>query len=125
MQSDVLKDAKRYVKEWAYRLRLQDWKFIVKVAGSELEAFATCDYNVCHGIATIKVRDPIHMPDYDKGFCNDLEVSIVHEMLHLRFKPIEQFIDDKELKAPKDHEASIELTAQALVSAARGYRRLF
>lgn len=124
MKNNTLAWARRYVKDWAYRLRLQDWKITVEVAGSELEAFAHTNINRHHNTANITVRNPVHTPS-DNAAVDDLEVTVVHELLHLRFLPVELTLDDRDLKPPKEHEASIDLTAQALVSAARNHRRLF
>lgn len=85
-------------KEWQKRLRLQDW--IVKAG---IYRARDMDLNECQGecvwhtktkLATIRLIDPV---DYPEGLIEDqdMEKTLVHELLHLHFAPIHADTDNE------------------------------
>jgi hypothetical protein len=106
---------------WQKRLRLQDWDVRVRVrrkAQMSAEKCRACvDADLRLKEALIEIQDPI---DYTpKIWVNDMEQSLVHELLHLHFAPFEAEEGTAELVA---QEQAIELIACALVNLARGER---
>jgi hypothetical protein len=106
------------LKEWQKRLRLQDWIIKVRLARAlELpENSMGCVHVVLpKKMAIIKVLDPI---DYDSSLMlpQDMEDTLVHELLHLHLEPILHGIDDsKHIEV----EQAIESISFGLVTALR------
>jgi hypothetical protein len=106
------------LKEWQKRLRLQDWIIQVRIArANELpENSMGCVHAVLpKKMASIKVLDPI---DYDHSLMvpQDMEDTLVHELLHLHLEPILQGIDDSKYI---EVEQAIESISFGLVTALR------
>ena len=75
-----------WVKRWQDRLRLQDWKVearIVRKADLKPDTLGNLKWNSEDKTATIKVLDP---RDYDlatERIPQDMELTVVHELIHL------------------------------------------
>ncbi len=75
-----------WVKRWQERLRLQDWKVeahIVRRADLKPETLGNLKWNSEDKTAAIKVLDP---RDYDLApdrIAQDMELTVVHELIHL------------------------------------------
>lgn len=99
---------------WQRVLRLQDWDVAVSmerrhalkrgVANAEIDIYRR---------AKIRLLDPVDIAPDDWAQDQDLEISIVHELLHLAFHDVGRPKDD----SPEDValERAIEATANALV----------
>jgi hypothetical protein len=103
--------------EWQKRLRLQDWIVQVRIARAlELpENSMGCVHAVLpKKMASIKILDPI---DYDhSSMCpQDMENTLVHELLHLHFEPIVLNNDSKTIEL----EQAIESITSGLLTALR------
>jgi hypothetical protein len=87
---------------WKRRLRLQDWSVSVSLtpADPNPEAFGSCKYDVLNQKADIEVYNDA-----------DAELTLVHELLHLRLMPFGN--DDT-----NERQAAMNLLADSLV---RGY----
>lgn len=110
-----------WVTEWQRRLRLQDWDVKIQVRRrydmSLANAHGTCTWELCKKLAAIEIMDP---NDYDPGswaWVNDVEKTVVHELLHLHFAP---FASPDDGPADIAQEQAIDLIARALVDAKRG-----
>ncbi|MBO0962008.1 hypothetical protein J1P26_20080 [Neobacillus sp. MM2021_6] len=102
--------------EWQKRLRLQDWIIkarICRIHNIPNEAMACVIPTLSKKMALIKILDP---NDYDPDlvFPQDMENSLVHELLHLHFEPL-GLDDDKHTEL----EQAIECIASGLLSAIR------
>jgi len=104
---------------WQRRLRLQDWRVKIRFARSlELGADTQgdCDWSLTKKMAAIRILVPGDYPP-DASFSQDIEQTVVHELLHLHGAPFDRFAcgsaDDNAV------EVMIDCTAQALVA---GYR---
>jgi len=95
---------KKFCKEWQKRLRLQDWN--VSVAFGILEDST--------GLTKINPNFKVAKVIIDEEGNNELEITLVHELLHLHADPFSQ---DLQEKYKTNLEAMIELTARALVEA--------
>jgi len=71
---------------WQKRLRLEDWKVDVKIVRIwELEqgTLGHIDWSIPHKTATIKVLNPADYELPKDKIPADMELSIVHELVHL------------------------------------------
>ena len=110
-------------QEWMKRLRLENWKVDVVMVSIE-EAREATGQEVCgstlinsdHRQAKVIIvrESDLDKSDYCRLTCLDTEVTLVHELLHV--KESEQFFS----KSKRNSEAFIEQVAQALVAAKRG-----
>jgi hypothetical protein len=101
--------------EWQKTLRLQDWKIIVRIRKMRdiPEAAQGCvDWTWEHKEAVISIVDPVDYPP-DSAWKQDMEKTLVHELLHLHFP------EEEENKYHTQVEQGIELTACALVDLKR------
>jgi len=67
----------------------------------------------------ITIFDPLTIPDEMKGV-RDIEVTLVHELLHIRFVYVATLSKKKKKKWPV--ELTIEVLAQSLVANRRGIK---
>jgi hypothetical protein len=113
-----LRDAEFYVAKWVPRLRLEDYLIEVKPAPDDFDSIAEARGNVTHLRAHVIIKDPAQIPEDDGPHaCHDLEVTVVHELLHLRFGEVLLVLKGK---AHYANEIATEMTAMALVAADRG-----
>jgi hypothetical protein len=128
---EELRIAYEHVAYWQRQLRLDHIDFEVilyspEESGSNL---ATCKIAFGRHRQKIEIRHPSDRSDRDKDvFRRDLEVVIVHEMLHTKETPWrdhpsidEVFQKDKWLTGL--HEDSLDAVAEALVRCRRGIQR--
>lgn len=108
-----------YMQHWVPMLRLEDWEFEVHEAPEGSEYYANIRTDVCNRHAIIRVRDPAKATEEVSGASNDLEITVVHELLHARFGEVLTELDGK---AEYANEAGTEMTAMALVASRRGIR---
>jgi hypothetical protein len=107
------------LQEWQKRLRLQDWIITAKIKRArELmdETQATVSWQLAKKMAMISIMDPIDYPP-DSMEPQDMENSLVHELLHLHFAPLNQNDDDERYHIGE--EQAIESIASGLINAAR------
>lgn len=104
--------------EWQERLRLQHWTIAVGISSLESfeqeEAQGEIQFSIETGRALIKILDPEKYPE--SPFKQDMEVSLVHELLHLMFAP---FTPKEGTLQHSFMENSIETLAQVLVESKR------
>ena len=87
-------------KEWQERLGLQSWNVKTGIyrernfCGPERQG--ENEYNLATGTSLIRILDPVDYPE--SKFKQDMEVTLVHELLHLVFAPFEPDEDSKELE---------------------------
>jgi hypothetical protein len=95
------RDLQRLVTKWQKRLRLMDWDINAKFDDDgvliDLEAWGACDPQGFLRTATMIFRRPEDAKKKQTQF--DLEVIVVHEILHMFF-------------APFKHDSHAELTAE-------------
>jgi hypothetical protein len=104
---------------WQKRLRLQDWNVKVStcrerdmcIEGTQ----GSCNYSHQLKAALIQILDPSDYPP-ESITAQDIEVTLVHELLHLHFAALEPERDSPQHVAL---EQAIDLTAYALVAAYR------
>jgi len=107
-----------WLREWQRVLRLQDWCLKIEAMREKDMEFqgchGLCNYSPTLKNATITVRDSIDFRD-GAGYPEDVEATIVHELLHLHFSP---FYVTKGL-VNTFQEQAIEVIAQSLVGLKR------
>jgi len=99
---------------WQKRLRLEDWKVDVKIVRIwELEqgTLGHIDWSIPHKTATIKVLNPADYELPKDKIPADMELSIVHELVHLHLSvlPLNKSSRNAE-------EQVVSMIADALVS---------
>lgn len=80
---------------WQKILRVSDWKVKVRIArgnGLEIDTHTqgTCEWVNTKKQGYIKLLDPIDW-DHTLAYPQDMEVTLVHELLHLLFQPFDTF----------------------------------
>ncbi len=112
-------DLQALCTKWQKRLRLQDWTIAVRVVRKRdldlTDAEGQVQWVLSRREAFIKLMDPI---DYSPTAMTpqDLEVSLVHELLHLYFAP---FDAEKGTLEETCQEQAIDALSNALVKLAR------
>ena len=113
---NVLTQVQTYILYWQPILRLKDWNFVIKNIHSDptvFDMFARINSNRNNQVATLELLDPEKIPEEWIG-CRDLEVTVVHEMLHTRLAHVHTG------KSTHHEEFAIETLSKALVSLKRG-----
>ena len=106
---------------WQKKLRIYDWTIGLAIGRKDsFEVEERCgeiNISVANGSAKILILDPVDYPksNYIK---QDMEVTLVHELLHLRFFP-DARNKQEELLGMLLMEQAIERTTQALVELRR------
>ena len=106
--------AEEWLRVWQKRLSLEDWKVELRIVRSwELkpDTLGNLRWNSTARTATIRVLDPV---DYDLPLAKiprDIEMTIVHELLHLQLSVLPK---DSSKKA--DEERVVTRIAEALMN---------
>ncbi len=112
-------ELQRLCELWQRRLRLQDWTVKVQIARKRdldlTDSEGQIQWVLSRREALIKLMDPI---DYSPTAMTpqDLEVSLVHELLHLYFAPFDAEDGTLQQTCP---EQAIDALSNALVKLAR------
>jgi len=104
---------------WQKKLRIWDWTVALRIcAEKELEMGGAAEISISEqsGVAYISILDPKYFPV--GAIKQDMEVALVHELVHLRFFPDVRF-KLEEVIANNLMEQAVERTAQALVELRR------
>lgn len=108
---------------WQERLRLQDWDITVRFARvTEFEHKSTmgdCDTFPDKRSALIRIQDPQDWHEAPSHLAScpwDLELTLVHELLHVHFRKSQPRVGGRRWS---DHEAAIHRVSEALVRAYR------
>ena len=112
-------ELKKLCEEWRERLRLQAWDVDVGIyRASEFEIPNCCGENEWGNrnyMSTIRILDPV---DYPKSnFKQDMEITLVHELLHLHFEAFEP--KDKDTLQYDIMERTIDRLAHTMVELKR------
>ena len=83
---------------WKRLLHLEQWDIVARIArgnGLDLpeQVQGRCNWTISRHEALIRIMNPI---DWDKGiiFPQDMEATLVHELLHLHLAPFDNFKSD-------------------------------
>ena len=126
-----LEEAQGYLTHWQRELRLDhmDFELVVKPPEENEGYLADCKYAPSRHQQKIALRHPSDRTERDQAvFRRDLEVVIVHELLHTkemtwRDHPKVDEVLDKDPWLKERHEDSLDAVAEALVRARRGMTR--
>lgn len=86
----------RWLKLWQQRLQLQDWKVevrLVRIWQLEPHTLGHIHWSRARRTATIKVLDPVDYNLPRSRIADDIELSVVHELIHLQLSSLT--MDDK------------------------------
>lgn len=112
------KELSKLVREWQKRLRVQDWAVYLRKAALN-GCHAQISMNAQAKSAHLEIDIQSHFDQEGKAE-EDIEATIVHELLHLQFELIPGLLPGQDSVEMNLFEAGLELTAQALVAAKRG-----
>lgn len=103
--------------EWVDRLCLQEWDITVGIY-RERDFYHTGSvgentFNISSAKSTIRIIDPCDYPENTK-FPQDMETTLVHELLHLKFAAFEP-ADEKSLQHAM-WERTLQVIARTLVT---------
>lgn len=115
---------RRLTVEWQKRLRIQDWTVEVNVkTRDQMTGVGSCSYGRLQS-ATIEILTQKDLPSVSKNMAGPSETwccretTLVHELLHLRFRDAHTKIE-KDSPIEDAVERAIDATAQALVALKR------
>ena len=108
-------ELEQLLRYWQERLKIQYWDIRIGIYRARDFVKQNCraevSYTVSNATAILRIMDPI---DYDRDLWpQDMEVSLVHELLHLRF--CEADVTKADSLEELMLERAIEHTAEALV----------
>lgn len=117
-----LVEAKDRLHYWQQLLRLGDWAIDLRMARGRDINEALAEVHASHPLrhARVFLKEPIDI-DPDSYLNTDMEVNLVHELLHLRLKDALPEVENGSAQW-RGLEAAIEATAQALVALKRKKR---
>lgn len=110
--------AEAWVKAWQKRLGLDEWKIetrLVRAAELKPETLGNLKWNSVRRSAVIKVLAPI---DYDlplEAIPEDMEYTIVHELVHLQLSVLPRDLEKKDVE-----ETVVNRIADALMGLDKG-----
>lgn len=114
----LLTEARKLTKYWQKQLRLLDWDIQVENVFDDIDkfnSFGETKISENHQYARISLLDPCKIPDMWVG-CRDMEVTIVHEILHVRLT----YCFDNKGDDDSHKELAIEQLARVMVALKRG-----
>jgi hypothetical protein len=103
-----------WVKRWAKRLGLEDWKIeakIVRLVQLPKGTIANIHWSLPRKHATIKVLDSIDSTLPKSEIVRDTELSVVHELVHLSMAKLPLDSNNTELEEEAVKKISIALVA--------------
>jgi len=107
---------------WQRRLNLQDWDISVLVArASELKpkTLGNVHWDLAKKVAVIRVLDPVDYKLAPNEILPDIELTVVHELIHLEMAPT--LADLRRTDANRvQEEKAVNRMAEALVLLGRG-----
>jgi hypothetical protein len=131
IEEKEMNEAKEYLSYWQRELRLDHMDIYMDFFRPEEETagvLGTCKCAPSYHCQRILLRNPLDRTELDRtDFQKDLEVTIVHELLHTKEFPwrdhpeVEKAMSDPWIK--QRHEDSLDAVAEALVRTRRGIKR--
>jgi len=107
---------------WQQRLSLQDWNISVVMArASELKpkTLGNIHWDLPKKTAVIRVLDPADYHMADKEMLQDMEFTVVHELIHLELAPVLSDLQRSDANR-REEEHSVNHMADALLKLDRG-----
>jgi hypothetical protein len=107
---------------WQQRLNLQEWNISVVMArASELKpkTLGNIHWDLPKKTATIHVLDPADYHLADKEMLQDMEFTVVHELIHLELAPVLSDLQRSDANR-REEEHSVNHMADALLKLDRG-----
>jgi len=115
-----LQELQLLMKYWQERLRLQHWDVKLKIVRaadfSQESARGENNWEQSTAESVIHILDPADWPK-DTPFEQDMEITLVHELLHLHFSPFDNTAKESQEKIML--ERAIDHIAKALVEVRR------
>ena len=90
-----------WLKAWQKRLHLDDWRIearIVRSTDLKPETLGNLKWNVVNHTATIKVLNPVDYELAATEIPEDIEYTIVHELVHLQLSVLPRDLNKKDVE---------------------------
>jgi hypothetical protein len=107
---------------WQKRLNLQDWTISVEVSRSGVlkpRTLGNIHWDTVKKTAVIRVLDPADYRLPMPAMLDDMEFTVVHELIHLELAPVLAPLERSEANR-RDEEHAVNHMAQALLDLNRG-----
>jgi hypothetical protein len=107
---------------WQRRLNLQDWDISIVVArASELKprTLGNIHWDATKKTAIIRVLDPVDYELSAAAMFEDMEFTVVHELIHLELSPVLSEFSRNEANR-RDEEHAVNQMADAMLKLKRG-----
>lgn len=108
--------------EWQKRLNLDDWKIsvvIVRTGDLKPKTLGNIHWDSDRKTATIRVLDPMDYKLKDQAMLDDMEFTVVHELIHLELAPVLSPLQRNEANRMEEEHA-VNHMAQALLDLNHG-----
>lgn len=107
---------------WQRRLNLRDWNISVVVARADIlkpKTLGNIHWDTDKKTAVIRVLDPADYEMRDAAMLEDMEFTVVHELIHLELAPVLSKFPRNEANR-RDEEHAVNQMADALLKLQRG-----
>jgi hypothetical protein len=108
--------------EWQRRLNLQDWKIsvlVVRAADLKPKTLGNIHWDGEKKTAVIRVLDPMDYKLSRQAMLDDIEFTVVHELIHLELSPVLSPLQRNDANRMEEEHA-VNHMAQALLDLERG-----
>ena len=109
------------LSEWQNRLNLKDWKItvmVVRATDLKPKTLGNIHWDGEKKTAVIRVLDPIDYKLKDQAMLNDIEFTVVHELIHLELSLVLSPLQRNEANRMEEEHA-VNHMAQALLDLER------
>lgn len=107
-----------WTKTWQERLSLLDWRIetrVVRTADLRADTLGNLKWNSLTRLATIKVLSPLDYNATPAEIAEDMEYTVVHELVHLQLAALPRDPNNRDLE-----EAVVNKIADALMTLDKG-----
>ncbi|HWC98002.1 MAG TPA: hypothetical protein VG456_14680 [Candidatus Sulfopaludibacter sp.] len=118
--AETFNSEKLYI--WQHRLHLQDWNISVEMARAtdlKPKTLGNIHWDLDKKTAVIHVLDPADYRMPFRDMLNDMEFTVVHELVHLELSPVLSPLSRSDANR-RDEEHAVNQMAEALLKLDRG-----
>jgi hypothetical protein len=108
---------------WQHRLNLQDWTISVVVARTtdlKPKTLGNIHWDSDKKTAVIRVLDPADYHMATAEMMDDIEFTVVHELIHLELAPVMSQLSSRNEASRREEEHAVNHMADALLKLQRG-----
>jgi hypothetical protein len=115
--------AEEKLSQWQTRLNLKDWNITVQVSRStdlKPKTLGNIHWDLAKKTAVIRVLDPADYKLPYQAMLDDIEFTVVHELIHLEMAPVLTDIQQRSDANRREEEFAVNHMAEALLKLDRG-----